>query len=110
MSSDIKTTDNYLWQKEIERHRVGVVVACRMKSSRLKKKAILPIAGVPSVERCLQNCLRFPYAGVVVLATSTLEDDAVLKDYTLGGKVKFWRGAPDDVIFQSASFSIFRVG
>ena len=98
MSSDIKTTDNYLWQKEIERHRVGVVVACRMKSSRLKKKAILPIAGVPSVERCLQNCLRFPYAGVVVLATSTLEDDAILKDYTLGGKVKFWRGAPDDVI------------
>ena len=100
MSSDVKTTDSYLWQKEIERHRVGVVVACRMKSSRLKKKAILPIAGVPSVERCLRNCLRFPHAGVVVLATSTLEDDAVLKDYTLGGKVKFWRGEPDDVIMR----------
>jgi N,N'-diacetyllegionaminate synthase len=71
-----------------------------LKSSRLKKKAILPIAGVPSVERCLQNCLRFPHAGVVVLATSTLEDDAILKDYTLGGKVKFWRGEPDDVIMR----------
>lgn len=77
---------------------VATIVACRMKSSRLKKKAILPIQGVPSVERCLQNCLMIPHAEQVVLATSTVDEDAVLKDYTLGGKVKFWRGDPDDVI------------
>lgn len=86
--------------KEIQNkdRRVAVIVACRMKSSRLKKKAILPILGVPSVERCLQNCLMIPHANQVILATSTVEEDAILSEYTLGGKVKFWKGDPDDVI------------
>ncbi len=78
--------------------RIGVIVACRMKSSRLKNKAILPVHGVPSVERCLQNCLRFPHVNEVILATSTLEEDTVLGNHTLGGRVKFWRGDPEDVI------------
>ncbi len=80
--------------------RIAVIVAGRMKSSRLRQKAVLPIAGVPSVERCLSNCLLFPNAEFVVLATSTLEEDAILGEHTLGGKVKFWRGDPDDVIMR----------
>jgi len=78
--------------------RIGAIVACRMKSSRLKTKATLPILGQSSVERCLESCLRIPSSGIVVLATSTVEDDAILKNYTLAGKAKFWRGSPDDVI------------
>lgn len=78
--------------------KVGVIVACRMKSSRLKSKAILPIGGLPSVERCLHNALNIKEASVVVLATSVLEEDSILKNYTLGGEVKFWQGNPDDVI------------
>lgn len=79
--------------------RVAVIVACRMKSSRLPQKAILPIRGVSSVERCLQNCLLFP-ADQVILATSTAPEDAVLKGHTLSGAVKFWQGDPDDVILR----------
>ncbi|MCY6383770.1 cytidylyltransferase domain-containing protein [Hoeflea prorocentri] len=78
--------------------KVGVIVACRMKSSRLKNKAVAPIAGRPSVERCLENCLMIDGADLVVLATSTLEDDAGLEDYTLDGRTRFWQGDPDDVI------------
>jgi N,N'-diacetyllegionaminate synthase len=37
-------------------------------------------------------------AELVVLATSTKEEDAVLEEKTLGGKVEFWKGDPDDVI------------
>lgn len=77
---------------------IGVIVACRMKSSRLKQKAILPIHGRASVVRCLENCLEIKGANVVVLATSTLSDDDVLEKYTLDGKVKLWRGDPDDII------------
>jgi N,N'-diacetyllegionaminate synthase len=76
----------------------GVIVACRMKSSRLRQKAILPIRGIASVERCLENCLMIGGAEKVVLATSTEEEDAVLENHLLGGKVKFWKGEPDDVI------------
>ncbi len=78
--------------------RIGVIVACRMKSSRLKQKATLPINGRASVLRCVDNCLQIPEAEVVVLATSTLNEDDILENYTLEGKVKIWRGEPDDVI------------
>lgn len=78
--------------------KIGVIVACRMKSSRLKKKAILPINGVSAIERCLQNCLEMKNVDEVVLATSELEEDGILQNYLMGGLVKFWQGNADDVI------------
>lgn len=84
--------------KDFKKAKIAVIVACRMKSSRLKQKAIIPINGVPSVERCLYNCSKFSNIDNLILATSTLEEDAILKNYTLAGKAKFWTGDPDDVI------------
>lgn len=80
------------------RATIGTIVACRLVSSRLKRKALLPIQGVPSVERCLMNCQLFSGVDLIVLATSNLEEDAVLRDHTLNGDVSFWQGHPDDVI------------
>lgn len=77
---------------------VGAIVACRMKSSRLKSKATLPIAGKASVERCLESTLSIDGLETVVLATSTLDEDQLLEAYDLNGRVKFWQGDPDDVI------------
>jgi N,N'-diacetyllegionaminate synthase len=77
---------------------VAAIVAGRMKSTRLPKKATAAVNGVASVERTLENCLRFPHVRSVVLATSTLPEDGVLEGHTLGGKAKFWKGEPDDVI------------
>jgi N,N'-diacetyllegionaminate synthase len=78
--------------------KVGAIVACRMKSSRLKNKAILEVAGQASVERCLANCLDMKMVDEVVLATSNIEEDLILENYTLKGRVHFWKGDPDDVI------------
>jgi N,N'-diacetyllegionaminate synthase len=86
------TKGDFKWAK------IAAIVACRMKSSRLRQKALLPLLGVPSVERCLQNCLSMPHVKEVILATSTLEEDKVLKDHTLGDRVQFWQGDPEDVI------------
>lgn len=85
---------------DFKKARIAVLAACRMKSSRLKNKAILPIHGIPSIERCLQNCLEFPCVDDVVLTTSYLDEDAILGNYTINGKVKFWQGDPDDVIMR----------
>ena len=97
LNKDIKVNST-INESDFNLSTVGVIVACRMKSSRLKKKAILDIGGKTSVERCLSNCLKMPRASKVVLATSTIDEDAVLADYTLDGQVKFWQGDPDDVI------------
>lgn len=84
--------------EDSKKRKIGVIVAARMKSTRLPKKAVLPVHGVSSIERCLESCMRFSQSDEIVLATSTLEEDSVLARYTLKGKVKFWRGDPDDVI------------
>jgi len=93
-----KAKHETLTVKDFKRPRVAAIVAARMKSSRLKQKAILPIAGMSSVERCLDNCLKFPFTDEVILATSTVEEDAVLGNYILNGRAKFWQGDPEDVI------------
>lgn len=82
---------------DFDKARVGTIVACRMKSSRLKSKALLPLGGVASVDRCLEQCLRFP-GEEVVLATSTFDGDTPLETHDLGGKAKVFRGNPDDVL------------
>ena len=84
--------------KDFKKAKIAVIIAVRMKSSRLKEKAILPIQDIPSIERCFENCLKFSFVDEVILATSTLREDQILKEYTLGGKVKFWGGDPEDVI------------
>jgi N,N'-diacetyllegionaminate synthase len=78
--------------------RIAAIVAGRMKSSRLACKAILPIAGVSSVERCLEQCLGIRGVEQVILATSDLESDKILEKHLLGGRAKIWKGHPDDVI------------
>lgn len=96
--SGSKAANTTLTTRDFRDANIGVIVACRMKSSRLPKKAILPIAGVPSVERCLYQCLAIRGPDQVILATSTLAEDAVLSDFLCDGQVSFWAGDPDDVI------------
>ena len=77
---------------------VIVYVPCRLKSSRLSEKAIRPIYGLTSIERCLINAMAIPGIDKVILATSTNEEDDALESYTLGGKVEVTRGSENDVL------------
>ncbi|MBG9588625.1 N-acetylneuraminate synthase family protein [Cytobacillus firmus] len=77
--------------------KVTIVVICRLKSTRLLKKALLHVNGVPSIERCLLNCLSVPNVDNVVLATSYLPEDDPLENFTMEGKVKVIRDDPDNV-------------
>lgn len=74
-----------------------IAVICRLKSTRLPKKALLPINGVASVERCLLNCLAVKGVDEVILATSNLPEDDPLEAITLDGRIKVLRGDPDNV-------------
>lgn len=90
--------DDPLLSNCIKTPRIVIAVVCRLKSKRLPKKALLPIHGVPSIERCLLNCLDVPEVNEVVLATSTHKQDEQLAGYTLDGRVKVLRGDPDNVV------------
>ena len=79
-------------------HRIVAVVPCRMKSTRLQSKAILPICGVSSIQRCLINVMAADHIDHVVLATSTHPDDVVLEEHALKVGAGFLRGSEEDVI------------
>ena len=83
--------------KNIRKPKITIAVICRLKSRRLHQKALLPINGVPSIERCLINCLSVSDVDHVVLATSNLPQDDPLEKFTLDGKIKVVRGDPDNV-------------
>jgi spore coat polysaccharide biosynthesis protein SpsF (cytidylyltransferase family)/sialic acid synthase SpsE len=77
---------------------MAVIIACRLKSSRLKEKALLKIGDLTSVEYCIKNAKKFKGIHHVILATSDLESDADLANYTYDDSVVFHKGHPDDVI------------
>ncbi|WP_025763237.1 cytidylyltransferase domain-containing protein [Dyadobacter tibetensis] len=93
-----KTMGDSLKASDFKKASIGAVIACRMKSTRLKKKALLKIGDLSSIELCIKNTLSLQNVNTVVLATSTEEEDAILKDYTYDPRVKFHQGHPIDVM------------
>ncbi|TVZ28220.1 spore coat polysaccharide biosynthesis protein SpsF (cytidylyltransferase family) [Gillisia sp. Hel_I_86] len=97
LSSDIKAGST-LMKHDFKKATIAVVIAARLKSSRLKEKALLKIGSLTTIEKCIKNACAFENVNNVILATSTLDSDTPLKNYTFSDKVIFHRGDPDDVI------------
>jgi N,N'-diacetyllegionaminate synthase len=93
-----KKTMSTLEKQDFKKAIIGTLIACRMKSSRLPKKALLKIGDLTSIETCIKSCLSFKNVNYTVLATSTHPDDAVLENYTYSKQVKFYQGDEEDVI------------
>jgi spore coat polysaccharide biosynthesis protein SpsF (cytidylyltransferase family)/sialic acid synthase SpsE len=83
---------------DFKKATIATIIACRLKSSRLPKKALLKIGALPSVEKCIESCLRFNNVNHTILATSDVAEDAELVNYTHAPAVVFHKGDPDDVI------------
>ena len=83
-------------KKDVRKAVAGIVVVCRLNSKRLPLKALLNLNGVPVIERCLINSLASRRSVMTILATSTHQDDEKLKNHTLNGRAKFFRGSEND--------------
>ncbi len=99
LAKDIKPGKT-ITKGDLKKARIGVIIACRMKSTRLKHKAILPIAGLASIERCILNAKKIKSADEIVLATSTLAEDQVLAKYAKKHGIRFFAGDPEDVMLR----------
>ncbi len=78
--------------------KIGTIIAGRMKSSRLKNKALRKIFKRSSISRCLESCKKIKLSKKVILATSYLKTDDILKKEINNKHVKIFRGHPEDVI------------
>lgn len=83
---------------DISKLKVVAVVPCRLHSTRLPAKALLPIEGVPSIQRCLINVKQIRFVDKVVLATSTNSQDDPLVGAAGEIGVSTYRGSEDDVL------------
>ena len=79
--------------------KIGVIIAGRLKSTRLKEKALLPILKKPSIQWCFDNCCKIASAEEFIIATSTLSEDTELAEmFNHQSNAKVFRGHPVDVI------------
>lgn len=75
-----------------------VLLAVRMKSRRLPKKAILDIEGKPLIVHLIERLKTAKVPRSLVLCTSTHKDDEALVDIAEKNGVKWFRGNEDDVL------------
>ncbi|MBB3763513.1 cytidylyltransferase domain-containing protein [Sphingomicrobium lutaoense] len=91
-------TFNVVAAENFRSAKVAAIIAARMKSTRLKRKALLEIGGTASSVRCLRQCAAARGVQQTILATSDIEEDGVLENVAREAGVDFWKGDKDDVI------------
>lgn len=97
LASD-KGAGQVLKKEDFRKASIATIIACRLKSTRLPKKAILKIGDLTSIELCIKNALRLKNVTHTILATSSLDEDSELEKHTFSDSVIFHRGDPVDVI------------
>ena len=86
---------------------IGFLITARLKSTRLKKKILLPLNGYTVIERIIQRAKQVVEAEKVVLCTSTIHQDLPLAEISCKNKIYYFNGHPDDVLkrlMDAASF------
>lgn len=80
---------------------VGLLVA-RLGSTRLPRKALKPLAGKPMIERLAERARSAKRLAEVVIATTTLSEDAQLCAFAENLGLRSFRGSPDNVSLRMA--------
>ncbi len=88
--------DRGLMLDVVENMKTAIVITVRMKSSRLPRKALLQIKGKTILEHLIDRMRLSKKADMVIVATSTHPDDAVLEEVAKKAGVRCFRGSPED--------------
>ena len=78
--------------------KIGFLITARLKSTRLRKKILLPLNRKPIIQRIIERCKATKGVNGVVLCTSTNPQDSVLYDFALKNNIQFYPGSEDDVL------------
>lgn len=93
-----KEDGDTLKKEDFKKANIAAIIACRLKSTRLPRKALQNIGELSSIELCVKNTLKLDNVNHVVLATSNNEQDSELVNYTYNDSVVFHQGDAEDVI------------
>ena len=74
------------------------IVQARMSSSRLPKKVMAKLSGVPMIKHIYDLCKNCNYVDDVIVATSVEQSDDELFEYCVKNKIKIYRGSLENVL------------
>jgi len=83
--------------------KIEAVIACRMGSTRLPGKALLPILEKPMIERMIERIRCSRHINGIMIACTTLPEDSILADLATRTGVGCFRGEKDDVLGRLAA-------
>lgn len=86
---------------------VGMITA-RLKSTRLPKKALLPIAGRALIDHLTDRLVRMATLDEICLCTSDLKEDEPLRHWAMARGLQVYAGDPEDVLARLYGASIAR--
>lgn len=78
--------------------KIVATIECRMTSSRLPGKILLPACGKPLLELMIERLQRVPQLDDIVIATTTNSQDDCLSDIATKMGTGFFRGSEHDVL------------
>lgn len=101
---------NYIAKKKIKKFeiinyqnvkhlKIGLFIACRLKSSRLKNKAILKLTNKHTlIEKCILSSKKIKSADIIAITTSKNSEDFILNKFCKKHKIEFFQGSGDNVV------------
>jgi len=78
--------------------KIGFLITVRLKSTRLKRKVLLPLNGFTVIERVIQRAKKVVDSSNIILCTSVVQEDTPLIDYAEKCGINYFCGEPDDVL------------
>ena len=85
------------------KQNISVFIPVRLKSKRLKNKALREIEKKASIKWCVENSLKIKNIESVIVMTSRLKQDNPLKKINFGDGIKFFRGDANNLILRFLS-------
>jgi spore coat polysaccharide biosynthesis protein SpsF (cytidylyltransferase family) len=80
------------------KRKIAAIIAVRMDSKRLPKKAIADIEGYTAIERVVNNLKPSKYIDDIIIATSTNEENEPIEDLAMRCGISIFRGDERNVV------------
>ncbi len=78
--------------------KIGAIVQTRMGSTRLPGKVMLDIKGKPVIQHVIERLNQSNHLDEIIIATTTLEQDAIIAEQADKNGAKYFRGSEEDVL------------
>jgi len=82
----------------VQKRKIGIILQARMGSTRLPGKVLKPLAGKPMIQWIIERLQICKNADVLILASSTLDENQPLVDLAQKLGVSVFRGSESDVL------------